>query len=133
MPSKPSDDLPRLTPGELEIMNEVWNQQPALVSALTAAVNAWRAEALSRTTILKTIQRLEEKGWLVRDAGRPARYKAARPRVEARQTLLDSFRDRVFNGSAVSLVRCLLDSQNLSAEDISELQQLIDSTRKSKS
>ncbi|RYD34738.1 MAG: BlaI/MecI/CopY family transcriptional regulator [Verrucomicrobiaceae bacterium] len=129
MPSKPSDELPKLTPGELEIMNEVWNQQPAQVSDLTAAVNTGRAEPLSRTTVLKTIQRLEEKGWLVRDPGRPARYKAVRPRGEARKTLLHAFRERVFNGSAVSLVRCLLDSETLSREEISELQELINTTR----
>lgn len=113
-------------------MNEVWNQQPAQVSDLTAAVNTGRAEPLSRTTVLKTIQRLEEKGWLVRDSGRPARYQAVRPREEARGTLLHAFRERVFNGSAVSLVRCLLDSETLSREEIAELQQLIDSTRRTK-
>lgn len=127
------NELPKLTPAELEIMNAVWSRQPVVVSELTAAVNAGRAEPLSRTTILKTIQRLEEKGWLIRDQGRPAKYQAVRPRVEARRSLLEAFRERVFEGSSVSLVRCLLDSPRLSEEEISELQQLINATRQSSS
>ena len=58
--------IPSLGELELQVLRLVWREQPCTERRVTELVQADRPVA--RTTVLKTMQRLEEKGLLVREA-----------------------------------------------------------------
>lgn len=112
-------------------MREIWRKGAATVRETVEAVNASREPQLARTTVLKTLQRLEEKGWLRRDeSGRPVKYAATVKEEKAAGGVLSALRDSLFGGSSVAMVRCLIDDGGMTSQEIDELQQLIDKGRK---
>ena len=74
-----AEAIPSLGELELQVLRLVWREQPCTERQVTELVQEDRAVA--RTTVLKTMQRLEEKGLLIREAGPsqgrgPIRYRA---------------------------------------------------------
>ena len=121
------NSLPRLATGEVPIMQVVWDSGPVTVRAVLDWVNGQRKEPLSRNTILKQMQRLEEKGWLRRaHQGRPATYEATVDRETAAQSMTKSLRDGLFAGSPLALVRCVIDGSQLTTDQLGELRQMVD-------
>ena len=116
MPKK----LPTLGELELRVLRLVWEHQPCTERAVSDFVRQEREVA--RTTVLKTVQRLEAKGLLVRVAGsNPVQFRAA---VEERRLvpeLVSRFVENVLGGSADPLVAYLTDSRKLSARDLEAL------------
>ncbi len=107
-------------------MNEIWEREPATVKEIVDAVNARRNRSLSRNTILKGMQRLEEKGWLKRKGRkRPAVYVSTEAHERAAADMTTTLKDSLFGGCPVSLVRCLINTSNLSMDEIAELQKMI--------
>jgi len=107
-------------------MKQIWDMQPVTVTEVLNAINASRDEPFNRNTVLVQLRRLEEKGWLVHDAeGRTFYYRATVGREDTQQEMAQEFRERVFDGSRASLVRCLVDSDGLDAEEIAELRKII--------
>jgi predicted transcriptional regulator len=79
---------------------------------------------VARTTVLKTMQRLEEKGLLSREEGRgPIRYRAALEERRVLPALIRRFVERVLGGSAAPLAAYLAESddEKLSAKDLDAL------------
>ena len=74
-PADPNE-LPSLSPGQLEIMDVVWRHGEATVAEVWKALSARRQVA--RNTVLTMLARLEEKGWLAQ--GRRARPRLPRDR-----------------------------------------------------
>ena len=79
-----------------------------------------------RTTVLKTIQRLEEKGLLLREmpSGRgPIRYRASLEEKSVLPALIRRFVERVLGGSDAPLAAYLAesDSGRLSEKDLDAL------------
>ncbi|MGQ0633300.1 MAG: BlaI/MecI/CopY family transcriptional regulator [Planctomycetaceae bacterium] len=116
--------MPKSVPslGELEIrvLRLVWEQQPCTERQVSDLVQTERGVA--RTTVLKTIQRLEAKGLLRRVPGDgPVRFKAALDRQRVLPALIRRFVDTVLGGSADPLVAYLADSDQLSAKDLDTL------------
>src|SRR5690348_14453140 len=62
-----AEPIPSLGELEVQVLRLVWREQPCPERRVTELVQADRPVA--RTTVLKTIQRLEEKGLLVREKG----------------------------------------------------------------
>jgi len=112
-------------------MKIIWKSEPVSVRKVYEAINLQRKAPLTRTTILKHIQRLEAKGWLTRDDGRPALYKSSVSSQTATQSLMSAFKDMLFDGSTMSMVRCLVNEGHFNKDELSELQQLIDSSESS--
>jgi len=83
------------------------------------------------TTTLKLIQIMEEKG-LVKRAGtsRPQRYRPAVPQRKAQAGLLDDLAQRAFDGSVQKLLMRAVEDGGLSADELKEIQDLINSVRK---
>ena len=116
--------IPSLGELELQVLRLVWREQPCTERRVTELVQADRPVA--RTTVLKTMQRLEEKGLLVREAspGRgPIRYRAS---VEERKRLagLDPAVRRARAGWVDAPLAAYLadsDSERLSAKDLEAL------------
>ncbi len=108
--------------GELEIrvLREVWREQPCTERQVWDRIGADRP--LGRTTVLKTIQRLEAKGLLVRLRGKgPVRFRAAAEERRLLPAIVRRFVDTALAGSLEPLVACLADSEKLSAKDLAAL------------
>jgi predicted transcriptional regulator len=113
-------ELPTL--GELEIraLRLVWEHQPCTERQVSDIIQAERDVA--RTTVLKTMQRLEGKGLLVRVAGEgPVKFRAAFDRKRVLPALVSRFVDTILGGSTDPLVAYLADSVRLSASDLESL------------
>ena len=112
-------------------MKVVWKGGCVTVSEALASVNALREEPVARNTVLVQMQRLEEKGWLVREeAGRGIRYRATADRDTAQAEMARDFEKAVFDGSTSSLVRCLVDGEAIAASEIEELRRIIDAAER---
>jgi BlaI family transcriptional regulator, penicillinase repressor len=116
--------IPSLGDLELQVLRLVWREQPCPERRVTELVQADRPVA--RTTVLKTIQRLEEKGLLVRESrpGRgPIHYWATLEERRVLPVLIRRFVEQVLGGSNAPLAAYLADSGNerLSAKDMEAL------------
>src|SRR5215510_1006914 len=100
--------IPSLGELELQVMRLVWREQPCTERRITELVQADRPVA--RTTVLKTMQRLEDKGLLVRDAGAgpgPIQYRASVEEQRVLPALIGRFVERVLGGSHAPLAAYL--------------------------
>ena len=123
--------LPALSAAEQALMDLIWQKQPVPVAALLELVNAERAEPISRNTLQTQLTRLEAKGWLRHEDGEKVRhYSAAVPEKRGRGKILSELKERLFGGSGLLLVRCLVEEGGLSDAEIKELNELIKDHRK---
>lgn len=112
-------------------MDLIWQKQPVSVAALLDLVNADRPEPISRNTLQTQLTRLEAKGWLKHEDGEKVRhYSAAVAEKRGRGKILSELKQRLFGGSGLSLVRCLVEEGGLSDVEIKELNDLIKDHRK---
>ena len=119
-----AESIPSLGDLEMQVLRWIWREQPCPERRVTDLMRAERPVA--RTTVLKTIQRLEEKGLLVRavSTGRgPIRYRAAVEEQSVLPTLIRRFVERVLGGSDAPLAAYLAesDSSRLSTKDLDAL------------
>ncbi len=122
-----SDGRQRLSPGELDVMRELWRGGRLTVNEVHAAVNERLKKKLNRNTILVQLQRVENKGWIDHErVGRAYYYYPVVSYEQAAAELTRDFRQRMFDGSAVDLVKCLFQDGALDGGEIEELQALID-------
>ena len=122
-----SNQLLKLAAAEMPIMAVIWDRGPVAVREVVAEVNAGRAEPVARNTVLKQMQRLEEKDWLRREGeGRPACYVATVGRESAERRMTATLRDTLFGGSPLALVRSLIGKEKLSEAEIAELRDLVE-------
>lgn len=108
--------------GELEVrvLRQVWRSQPCTEREIWEALGQERT--VGRTTVLKTIQRLEAKGLLVRVAGEGSvRYRAAAEERRLLPAIVRRFVEKALAGSSEPLVAYLADSGKLSAKDLAAL------------
>ena len=118
------ESIPSLGELELQVLRLVWREQPSTERRVTDLVQSDRPVA--RTTVLKTIQRLEEKGLLVREESGergPIRYRAAVEEKRVLPALIRRFVERMLGGSEAPLAAYLADSEasRLSAKDLEAL------------
>ena len=123
------DPLPPLSEAQLEIMSIVWDRGEATVAEVWRALAARRKVA--RNTVLTMLARLEEKGWLRRDAaGHAHRYRAAVPRDATLGTMIRRLVETAFDGSAEGLMLALLHGRGVSKEEAARIRALIDQAEK---
>jgi predicted transcriptional regulator len=116
--------IPSLGELELQVLRLIWREQPCTERRVTELVQVDRP--VTRTTVLKTIQRLEEKGLLVREEGPgrgPIQYRASVEEQRVLPALIRRFVERVLGGSDAPLAAYLADSdsERLSAKDLQAL------------
>lgn len=119
--------LPALSAAEQALMDLIWKNQPATVAGLLELVNAKREEPITRNTLQTQLSRLETKGWIIRNGGgRALEYSAVVKEKKGRVGLLKDLKKRVFGGSALSMMRCLVEEGGISKSEIAELRKLLD-------
>ncbi len=117
-------ELPSLGELELQVLRVVWHEQPCTERAVWEQIAAERD--VGRTTVLKTLQRLEAKGLLKRQAGEgPVRYRAAVTEGRVLPDVVRRFVQGTLGGSLEPLVHYLADSEKLSAKDLAALQAIV--------
>jgi BlaI family penicillinase repressor len=121
------ESLPPLTEAQMEIMNVVWDKGEATVAEVRAKLPGRRE--LARNTILTVMDRLVEKGWLLRDtAGHAHRYRAAVTREATLNALVGRLVATTFGGSAEGLVMALLHGRGVSKQEAERIRAMIDKT-----
>jgi len=116
-------ELPSLGELEMRVLRLVWQQQPCTERQITDVIRQERS--LGRTTVLKTIQRLEAKGLLARLPGKgPVHFRASIPEDKVLPALIGRFVEGVLGGSAEPLVAYLAGSEKLSARDLETLRSI---------
>ena len=120
-----SDQPPRPTDAELEILTVLWSRGPSSVREVHEAVTL--RKPAQYTTILKFMQIMTEKGLLRRNEKERAHvYEAARPREWTQQQLAGDLLRRAFNGSPSDLMMGALSARKVSKAELEELRKLLD-------
>jgi BlaI family transcriptional regulator, penicillinase repressor len=114
------EQLPSLGELELRVLRLVWEHQPCTERQISELVQ--QEHSVARTTVLKTMQRLEAKDLLVRELGTtPVKFRAAVDEQRVLPELVGRFVERVLGGSADPLVAYLAGSEKLSKKDLQAL------------
>ncbi len=126
--AKHLDDL-----GDLQaaVMEAVWKLREATVEQVRRKIR--RPKPPAYTTVLTVMQKLEKAGWLEhRREGRAYVYNATRTRTEQGSLSLQRFVKRVFGGDPKRMLQHLLETEELSGADLTEIRKMIDQRRKEK-
>lgn len=119
---------------ELAILQVLWKRGPSTVKEVNEALS--REKPTGYTTTLKLMQIMHEKGLLSRTSegskGRSHIYQAEVSQSQISTHLLDSFIQRVYEGSAARLVMNALGKGKTSEEEIREIRKLLDELEKGK-
>lgn len=116
-------DLPSIGELEIQVLQEIWRQQPCTERQIWDVLRAKRK--VGRTTVLKTIQRLEEKKLLRRvDGDGPVQFRAVVKPQRVLPQLVRRFVDSVLGGDVDPLVSYLDGAKHLSAEDAQKLAEI---------
>jgi predicted transcriptional regulator len=128
----PTQQPPRPTDAELEILQVLWSRGPATVRTVHEDIAASRSSKPTRyTTVLKLMQNMVAKRLLMRDEqNRSHIYYPLVRREDTEKRLLGEFRQRVFQGSTQKLVLQALSSEKATPEDLSEIRRLLDELEK---
>jgi len=119
----------RPTKSELAILRVLWERGPLSVREVHTTLNA--VKPTGYTTVLKLMQIMTEKGLVERDdTVRPQLYKAKQKQTHTQKHLLRDFIDRAYGGSVKALVMHALSTRKPSAEDVEELEALLERFKK---
>lgn len=115
----------RLGERELQILNTIWEMGTASVADVHALLA--ENEEIAYTTVMTTMKKLADKGYLTYDeVDKKYVYRARIKPVEVRRGLLSDLISSAFSGSPLSLVRTLVQDESLSEEEREEIRRLID-------
>ncbi len=115
----------RLTDVELELMNIVWSLGEATVHSLQERLPSERQ--LAYTSVSTILRILEKKGVLrSRKEGRTHVYIPVLSKEQYERISLEHIIVNVFDKTPSALVRTLVDSQQLSKQDLAAIQKLIE-------
>jgi len=112
------------TESELEILQILWEHEPATVRIINDKLNEKRK--VGYTTTLKMMQLMLGKKLLSRvEQGRKHVYTSVFKENETQKVLLDKFLDSAFKGSAMKLVMQALGNHRTSKDELSQIKALI--------
>ena len=113
----------RLGDLQLKIMKVLWDREAASVSEVHDAL---RADRLAHTTVATMLRKMEARG-LVRHHAEDRRfiYRAAVSAEQVTRGMSHDMVDRLFEGSLADLVSHLLETREVSRDELAQLEQLI--------
>ncbi|MFZ6646974.1 BlaI/MecI/CopY family transcriptional regulator [Undibacterium sp. TJN25] len=121
---------PHPTEGELAILRILWSRKaPATVREVHDEL--LRSKDTAYTTVLKMLTIMSEKKLVQRDeTERSHRYLALYSEPVVQSSMLKSFVQNAFAGSAVKLVQRALDDDTASAEELDAMARMIAEAKK---
>jgi predicted transcriptional regulator len=109
---------------ELEIMKVVWDLGSPTVREVYEILR--RRRKVAYTTIMTTMNILADKKLLKRTPqGRAYIYRATRPKKDTLKSMVRDFVGRVFDGSARPLLVQLVEDEQLTEQDLQQIQDII--------
>lgn len=124
-----SQQTPRPTDAELEILTVLWSRGPSTVREVHEAVS--RRKPAQYSTTLKLMQIMAEKGLVRRNEKQRAHvYEAAQSQQWTQQRLAGDLLNRAFGGSAKSLLLGALSARRASKQELAELRKMLDKFEK---
>ena len=125
MPTRPS-----LANAELAIMELLWDEGRLTARMIRERLYPGTTKA-QHGTVQRLLQRLEDKGFVVRDKDLPVHFFAASiRREEYASSQLESLADRLTGGSLAPLVTHLVEQKRISRTEIDRLRQILDEDAK---
>ncbi len=123
-----ASSIPHLSPFELQCLKRIWTRGEASVRDVVGDLR----EPPSYSTVRKIFERLEEKGAIqrLRMDRKAWVYRSTGSRVAMIRKEIRRFVDALFDGSAVSLVAHLADLEELTLEDLREVERQISRSRR---
>jgi BlaI family transcriptional regulator, penicillinase repressor len=116
---------PTLTDAELRPMEVLWNRGPSTVAEVVDALP--RQLDLSYSTVLTTLRILEQKGYVKHTKeGQAYVYHPIVDRSQAQRKALNHLMSRFFDNSPELLLLNLIESEQIDAEDLQRIQQIIE-------
>ena len=107
-----------LTPLELEIMQALWEMGPSTVSEVQPKLKV----ELAYTTVQTMLNVLLRKKKVKREQeGRAFRYRPVVSRERAMGSALNDMVKRMFGGSSEALLMAMVDTQQISAEELARV------------
>ena len=117
--------LPRPTAAELEILQVLWRIGPSTVRQVHDALS--QDKTTGYTTVLKLLQIMTEKGLVRRDESERAhRYQPCLAMAQTQRRFVVELLDKVFGGSASSLVQQALSAGKTSPEELRKIRLMVE-------
>ncbi|NQT82333.1 BlaI/MecI/CopY family transcriptional regulator [bacterium] len=111
------------TPTEIEILNVLWRAGKASVQSVWQQL---KPPKRAYTTVLTLLRIMERKGYVVHDVeGRAFIYRPILDEAKTRRSVIRRLIDRMFEGSAESLVASLLEREDISEQELRRLRRMI--------
>jgi predicted transcriptional regulator len=121
----PPDELPHLTPAELEVMKVLWRAERLSAREVHENLGDRRDWAYSTTRTM--IERMVRKGLVVKKTFHGLHvYSAAVSRAEGLAKLVREFAAQVLESSHVPVVSLFAETGSLTVEEIEELRLLLE-------
>ena len=109
---------------QLAIMHVLWQRGEVTVAEVREALKPERS--LAYTTVGTMLSKLEEKGHVKhRSDGRVNVYRAAIREDQVQRSMVTDLADRLFQGDVTQMICHLLDSREVTSEDLAEMRRLI--------
>ena len=116
---------PPLQGAELEVLKALWEHGPGTVRAVNDTLRG-QGRSWAYTTVQTMLHRLEAKGYVRCEKGKPAHvYAPALSREEVLSRRLRDLADRLCDGVASPLVQALVEGGRFTSEDVAHLRRLI--------
>jgi predicted transcriptional regulator len=112
------------TERELEILRVLWDLGPSTVRDVFEELD--RKSKTAYTSVLTIMLTMLEKGYVERDESAKSHvYRASYSKAQTEETLVKSFMDGVFGGSAMRLVTRALSVKGTSREESAKIRELL--------
>lgn len=113
-----------LTEAEWAIIKAVWEGEPCTAPQIQAKLR--RKTSWAYSTVRTLMDRMVRKGLLAADKKEHlTRYRSVVTREQAQRSELLYALKHAFNGGLTPMVQCLLDTNEMSADELAELEALI--------
>lgn len=127
MPEKPIE----LTEAEWTIIKAVWDSEPCTAPAIQEKL--FKRTAWTYSTVRTQMDRMVIKGLLAAEKkSNQTLYRTAVTRAQAQRGELLYALKHAFNGALTPMVQCLLDTNEVSRDELDQIKQLIASHEKTR-
>ncbi len=119
----------QLTDAEWAIIKQVWELEPVPAPTVQEALE--KEKGWSYSTVRTLMDRMVAKGLLTSEKLRNLTlFRSAIRQQDAQRSEVKAALRNAFNGAFTPLVQCLLDSDDLSAAELAELEKMIKARKK---
>ena len=111
---------------EMQVLTVLWDHGPSTVRQILELLPDGKRRAY--TTVLTVMQGMSRKGLVTHtQSGQAHVYSPAVERTAVVRPLVQTLLQNVFSGNPLNVVQALLDSTDVSAEELKEIRKLINS------